>query len=222
MEEINVVGPRNPGEGFRIEDFPDAVRVIAIKGESAKRIAHLVLHRSDLLFAKSCLESLALGQHEPIRSALWNSSLVALIKCFSNSKSRFKLEPKVLYHESRSHKLTLEVFEFFRNLRNKHIVHDDNSFLQGMPGAIVNTADSAERIAGIVTFTAHVDVLGQEAFSNLLLLIDSALEWVAVQHEQCCQAAKAELEKLPHADLLKFPEVEYSKPQVADVGKQRP
>ncbi len=42
--------------GLCIEGFPDAVKVIKIKGPKAQRLCDLARHKADLDFAKRCLD----------------------------------------------------------------------------------------------------------------------------------------------------------------------
>lgn len=46
------------GGGLSVEGIPDGVKLIALTGAEAKRLAHLTLHQSDLDFAKRCLVAL--------------------------------------------------------------------------------------------------------------------------------------------------------------------
>jgi len=45
-------------EGFHIEGFPEAVKVLGIKGPNARRLANLTLHKADLEFSLSCLDGI--------------------------------------------------------------------------------------------------------------------------------------------------------------------
>ena len=48
MEYIHVTKVGGPGTGFHLEGFPDGVKVIALTDPKAIRVAHLVLHLTDL------------------------------------------------------------------------------------------------------------------------------------------------------------------------------
>src|ERR1035437_8666819 len=54
MESYNVSKP-NESE-FHIDGFPDAVKVISLRGATAREAADLTSHRSDLNFAAACAE----------------------------------------------------------------------------------------------------------------------------------------------------------------------
>ena len=86
-------------EGFHIEGFPDAVKVLRLHGPNAQRLADLALHRADLDFALECLEQInkVPEQSYVLRQALWRSAVVHYIKCFGSNESRFSLDSRKLY-----------------------------------------------------------------------------------------------------------------------------
>ena len=135
--------------GFHIEGFPDASKVIKVHGPKAQRIADFALHRSDLLIALESLEGInsIAPEMRSVRQSLWRSAIVHCIKCFTDSKSRSGLDPKKVF---KGHSVALEVYEYFRALRNKHVAHDENSYLQCIPGAVLNKPGAEYKVAKIV------------------------------------------------------------------------
>lgn len=220
MENLKISKSGGPGSGFQIEGFPEAVKVVVLKDAIAKRISHLVLHLGDLDFAERCLQTLAIGQVEPTRSALWTSAITHFYKCFGNSKARFRLDPRMVYRGE--DELALENFFHFQAMRNKHFVHDENAFLQAHTGAVINGPSSTHKIAKIITFSARGDILGQDSFTNLRLLIEGAKKWVVAEHDKLCDDLTVDLERRAHADLLGLPPLQYSKPDVEDASNTRP
>lgn len=77
-------------QGFQIEGFPEAVKVVRITGRDRQRLADLGLHKRDLDFALECLTAINQVPEQPgiVREALWRSAIVHFIKCFGKSKSR--------------------------------------------------------------------------------------------------------------------------------------
>lgn len=218
MENIRISKSGGPGSGFHIEGFPEAVKVAALKGARARRISHLVLHLGDLSFAEACLQILAKGQVEPTRTALWSAALIHYMKCFGQSKTRFRLDPSRVYP---GNALALENCAFSNAMRNKHVVHDENAFLQALPGAIINGPRSSHKVAKIVTFAARADILGQDSFTNLRLLIEGAKAWVVAEHDDLCERVTKDLEGMAHQDLLALSDMAYSKPEVEDASRER-
>jgi hypothetical protein len=143
-------------QGFHIEGFPDAVKVLGISGPKSRRLADLALHKSDLDFALECLTAINQVAEEPyiIRQALWRSAIVHFIKCFSESESRFSLNPKQVYKNDPG---ASEPYRYFDSLRNKHLIHDENSYAQCLPGAVLNKKGMDHKIAKIVCLSVIGD-----------------------------------------------------------------
>ena len=132
---------------FHIEGIPDAVKIITINNPKAKRLADLSLHKEDLEFADACLDALNQTNENPIvREALWRSAIVHYMKCFGNG-IRFQLTPKKIY-KSESPEALL-AFNYFKVLRNKHFIHDVNSYAQSIPGAVLNNGTKDYKIEEI-------------------------------------------------------------------------
>lgn len=205
---------------LHIEGFPDAIKLIRLD-DQARRISDLVLHRHDLEFADQCLDAINKVNNEPsvIKEALWRSALIHYAKCFGNSAARFQLcSIKIYKNESPE---SMQVFEYFLNLRNKHVVHDENSYAQIIPGAVLNKGDKAYKIEKILCLEVHADTLGQENYSNLKLLIQKALAWVIAEFDTCCAIVTKELEAISYDNLLSKEDVNFRIPTVTELGKNR-
>lgn len=206
--------------GFHIEAFPDAVKVVAINGKKSKRLADLSLHRADLEFADACLDAINKAPEEPrvIREALWRSAIVHFLKCFGDG-ARFQLTPEKLYKGEPPEALL--AFSYFKSLRNKHLVHDENSYAQSIPGAILNNGKKNYKIEKIVCFTAFSSTLEQGSFSNLKLLIQKARIWVVAEFDSLCEQLTTDLEKEPYELLLARDSLTYSKPTLDAIHSAR-
>jgi len=207
--------------GLHIEGFPGAVKFIKLDIPGARRIADLGLHKADLEFASECLASINDCPSEPstLRKALWSSAIVHYAKCFGGSKARFQLDFSAVYKgEPPEAKL---VFDYFKDLRNKHVVHDENSFAQSISGAVLNAQDNPDKIAKIICFSAIAQTLVQGNYSNLKLLVDKALAWVVAEFDRCCERATSELEKLSYEELLAKESVQYTAPSADEVASSR-
>jgi hypothetical protein len=209
------------GEGFHIEGFTDAIKVLRIIGPKSQRLADLALHKADLDFSLGSLEAINQLPEEPIilRQALWRSAIVHFVKCFGRSESRFSLDPKKVY---RGDAEAFEPFEYFDSLRNKHLVHDENSYAQCLPGAVLNKKGMGQKIAKIVCLSVIADTLNQENYSNLHLLASRALEWVVAQFDELCNLLTSELEPKSHEELFAMEGITYTVPGADDVYKARP
>lgn len=122
----------------------NSARIVKIPGSQAKWFAHLTLHRHDLTMAKTYLaelDSLAEVEDTPptVLAALWESALTTVVKCFTNNVSRTSLDQDAVFGPSEP-TITPERAEFnhLKYLRNKHIAHDENDWMQALPLAIID------------------------------------------------------------------------------------
>jgi hypothetical protein len=163
--------------GLHVEGFPDAEKLIKIKGKEARRLADLALHKADLDFAHQSLEGLNLVPSElwVLRQALWRSAIIHYIKCFGSSEARFQLSAAKIYN---GNKLALDAFAYFKDIRRKHIVHDENSYSQSIPSAVLNKKESYHKIEKIICLSIIADTLDKDSYSNFSLLISDATKWV--------------------------------------------
>jgi len=213
---------------WHIEGFPDAAKVFRLEGQQAKRLADLALHQNDLNFALECLEGVNLiakqfhGKEEQLhglRQGLWYSAIVHCMKCFGDHESRFSLNPKQVFKGNTVD--AMEPFEYFKNLRNKHLVHDENSYTQSLPGAILNKKGCDSKIARIVCLSVIGNTLDQNAYTGLHRVITVALERVNQQFEDLCSLVTSELESVPYDELLSREAIVYSAPKTEEISRPR-
>lgn len=206
--------------GIHIEGFPDALKVIQIDGPRSKRLADLALHKEDIEFAIECLEAINQVPDKSwvIKQSLWRAAVIHFIKCFGISESRFQLDANKIYRGNIS---ALDAFSFFKNLRDKHFIHDENSYAQCISGAILNNGKKAFKIEKIVCFSAIAETLEQENYSNLHLLLQTARDWVIREFDTLCEALTKEMEALPYQDLIVRKSINYQVPKVEEVDRPR-
>jgi hypothetical protein len=207
--------------GFRIEGFPDGAKVVRIDGPKANRLSDLSLHKSDLEFADDCLNAINDLPKESIliREALWRSAIVHFLKCFGDAGARFQLSADRIYStEPPEAKMA---YAYFKGLRNKHLIHDENSYAQSVPGAILNKGNKKYKIEKIVCMSAIARTLESGNYSNLKLLIKKAREWVVSEFENLCDLLTKELEKISYEALLAREAPCYRAPTVDDINKNR-
>jgi len=216
MERLSVT---KTDSGFCIQGFPDAVKVIRINGPEGKRLSDLALHRADLEFAAACLEAINHVPDEPsvLREALWRGAIIHFMKCFGSSL-RFQLSAKKVY---KGNSMALNAFSYFDNLRNKHVVHDENAYAQSIPGAILNKGDKPYKIEKVVCFSAMAETLCQDNYSNLHLLCQTAIAWVANEFTQLCEAQTKKLEAKSYDDLYRQEAITYTAPALDQISKKR-
>src|SRR5258708_757937 len=205
-------------EGFHVEGFPGAVKVLRITGPKVQRLADLALHKVDLDFTLECLEAINKTPDKPylLREVLWQAAIVHYIKCFGQSESRFSLNPKTVYKGDAG---AFEPYKYFDSLRNKNLVHDENSYTQCLPGAVLNKNDMPYKIAKIVCLSLVGSTLGQENYQNLHLLATRAQEWVVTQFDELCNLLTSDLEPRGYEALFAMEGITYTAPTADEVHK---
>jgi len=218
MEQFNITQRES---GLHIEGFPDAVKVLRIDGSRAKRLSDLALHKADLDFAENCLDAINLTTEDAyvVREALWRSSIVHFLKCFGDAGARFQLSAKKIFKAEPPE--AMMAFEYFKGLRNKHLVHDENSYSQSIPGAILNNRNKGYKIEKIVCFSAIAITISQDNYNNLKLLIQKSRVWVIAEFDKLCEVLTEELERESYEKLFGKPSINYQLPMIDEIHRKR-
>lgn len=212
----------NPLKGaLTIEGFPDAVKVICIETPEARKLADLALHKADLEFSLSCLNLLKTLPTDAVvvKDALWISSIASYIKCFGFSEARIHLSFKKIYKGESP--IAKEVFGYFKDLRNKHMLHDENSYSQCFSGAILNNEKKEKKIEKVICLGVRVNTFSEENLAQMNHLVDNALNWVTREFDKLCERISHQLEQEPYKELLAKKSIEYKLPKVEEVSVSR-
>jgi hypothetical protein len=207
-----------------IDGLPgDVVKIISfaeLLPRQARELSSVTAHRLDLAFARKCLELINETENDGIRQALWRSAATHYAKCFAQAKSmneRKPLHPDKVLEPGEARKM----HRYFTSLRNKHLVHDVNAWLQVPAGAVIAASGKGFNIEDVICTTLEGNSLNQPNYSNLWLLIKHALAWIEPEFERLCEEIKAELEKIPRETLLSQPDVTYRAPEADDIHQTR-
>lgn len=220
--EVNLVEDK-----FHIDGFSDAVKLISISDlvpNQSRELSNIASCRMDLIFAKACLDSLRDAQDPSplLQDALWRGAIVYYCKCFAQRGSKRPLPyTKILPVIPDSQPQPREIHKYFLALRNKHIVHDENAWLQVLTGAVVAVPGRAYNMEKVVCASFQGQTLNDGNFGNLYLLIEHALVWVESRFDTLCNDITEELEKLPRETLLGQPQLKYRAPEAKDVDSPR-
>jgi hypothetical protein len=218
---FNVVGS-NITQNFTHD--PDAAKGVAVPDTFAGPLVNLALHKIDLIRAKRFLEEIVrLGGVQPGQAmstacaACWEAALVATMKCFQKSDARAeKLDKAKIFTDQ----TVRDAFEDLMELRNQHIVHDGNDWMQAIPYAVVtkrghnpavNDVDCVV-IEGVET--AHIDLFRK--------VVDTALTWVQTEFGKLRESIRGDLAKWDHDDLMALPLPTTKTPTAGSIGQTRP
>src|SRR5262249_43070251 len=129
-------------KSLHVEGYPDAVALKRIDDPIARQLQGITLHQFDLAFCKTALDWLGRIDRLAtplIAEALWVSAITRYFKCFGENKARTQLSAKKVLKE---HPGAGDVFGYFQDLRDKHIVHDENPYSQSLVAIALNAQDA--------------------------------------------------------------------------------
>jgi hypothetical protein len=108
-----------------------------------------------------------------------------------------------------------------KNLRDKHLVHDENSWTQCETGAIVGGPDAQDKIVKVVSLAMQAKTLDQANYSNLHLLLTTARDWVRAEYDRIATDLSRQLEAKPYDELVDSPGMTCDRPGLLDPGVTR-
>jgi hypothetical protein len=204
-------------------EFPHGKKVVHVDTVDGKALADLVLHRSDLNFARESLDAINHPGITPhIQESLWRSAITHLYKCFQHHESRKRLLVDDVYvgapEQARRN------FDFFRNVRNKQLVHDENSSTQSFTVAILNDGTKPHKVEAVRAMAMTFQLLGpegQQNYESFYQIVVRVQEWVTREFDKLQAKIYADLEKLSYAELDGMPSVLGYVPTLAEVGQKR-
>jgi len=202
-----------------IPTLPDAIKFVRIDGPRARQLADLALHESDLQRVLSMLEELNAATSDFVKMALWQLAVITFIKCFVGGSARIQLSDSVIYGKTPG---AMDAFRYLKNIRDKHFVHDENAYAQCVPAAAINDGSKSYNIEKIIAFTSTGVTLDQSGYNNLHLATRDALAWIAGKFDSLCDEITVDLEKVPRATLLEYPDVKIAIAKPEEVAVRRP
>lgn len=207
---------------MELTGYPDKEKVVLASGSDASMMADYSLHCHDLQVAADCLRELSLLPTGPIVSitqrALWLTAISNYSKCFGKD-TRTRLKADEVFAGTPPAAMTSH--NFYVNLRNKQLIHHDNSFTQALPMAVIAKAGGTRNVLGVVSAVHESHTNSPEGVASLSAIVDHAFKWSKSKMDEHNQRLHENLEKLPRDQLLGLPTPEYAVPQTADVGTTR-
>ena len=204
-----------------IDGFPDAAKVISVSALApglSRNLADLALHRLDLMFARDCLADLHDCGSEVASEALWRSAIIYYCKCFDDTaRARKFLRSGEIFDRGDPRKL----HRYFMTLRNKHIAHDENAYLQAHPVAVIAGEDKGYSVEKVLYLTFQSRTRDETNRQKLGLLVTHVLSWTEARIEEYYKLIRVELEKHDYQVLLQQPDRKYHAPAPSDHSSTR-
>lgn len=200
-----------------LKHHPSPAKVIAIPEPLAAPLLNLALHRTDLSRARKFLDEFDRQggvkppestvhqgtRFSPVCEALWLAALGSTMKCFQHSEARSsKLDPANIFGTDTTQGVRA-TFDLLKQLRNKHVLHDENDWMQAIPVAIVGAPGHVPVVSDIDcmvmegTDTAHIGQFGA--------VVDAALAWINHEIDAQIEVIRADLLARSYDDLIALP-----------------
>ena len=115
----------------------------------------------------------------------------------------------------------MDAFKYFKELRNKHLAHDENDYTTCIPCASINLGGKSYKVENVGFIGTTAMTLDQSNFTNLFSLIAEAKNWVEERHIKLTKAINDELEAMTLEDLLAHEEAHLSMPDLDRIDLPR-
>jgi hypothetical protein len=199
-------------------EWHNGLTQVHLTGRIAERVAALSLHHYDMSFCERILK-----EHHPkfvqdyndVSLALWIAVLTKFMSCFQSSKARARLDPRNVYG---SNPTALQHFELLLALRNKHIVHDENSHYEAAAFAWLEPSGDVRQVGPMLS-VARID---PELVAAMRLLVAHAQDYIHVAMEDAGQALLEEVQAMTSEERTSLPKgVWFDLPTEDDIKKTR-
>jgi hypothetical protein len=187
------------GGSAELDTSPDGAHCVRIEGTDAVRLSHLSMYRDDLTVARSCLDFLGGAASAPplIRDALWRAAIVHYAKCFGTSRAHFRLPVRRILPDPTA----LVAHQYFLDLRERYVVHDERRYGSVLPGAVIAAPDSAQSVDAVTCVSVFDETLTPTNHRHLDDLVDSTRAWVEEQHGRVTERLLTQLRGLTREQL---------------------
>lgn len=209
---------------IHVLDYPEADLILALPDDDlVKRLKDMWLHWWDLNEAKQFLESMNTNNSDIVNRALAQNSIVLFYKCFGKSEFRDNSlsRKKILAGYPPE---TKEVFDFYKALRDKFIVHDQSRYSQVLTGAVLESkkeypfVDTLSMVAVAQKFKSKEDLDGLSSFYRLVLV---ALQWVETEIDKKSDLIREKYKKYKMCDFQAFKPLKLKAPTQDELYQKR-
>lgn len=207
-------------ETIHLSGYPSNTRTVTVSTPTSSAARDMHLHRQDLEAVRNMLDAARdEATPEKLRGYLWNSAISTYCKCFqaSNSRARLRVDEVLAGLPENARK----AFDYFMNLRNKHLLHDDNAYSQARVAAVVCADSEQAPIAGLHVLTFTADTLDESHFVSFQMLLSHTTYWASAKGESLLKAVRDELANLTREELLSLPPLQVAVPTVESVKASR-
>ncbi len=194
-------------------------KLLQLSGPKVRTLKEFSLHHHDLMTSAQLLETLNnKSLSEEVRKGLWYYTITIFYKCFKHSDARRRLWPQVVFAKRPD---LMPAYDFFLNLRDRHIVHDDNPYIKAYVGLYVAKEDSTYTVKDVISNVAVFDILDKNRWQLFSELVNYAVNWVRLERIRLHELIKKEYEVKTAAELDALEELSITVPTVAQVSEKK-
>jgi hypothetical protein len=211
-------GSRMENGLLHIDGYPTAERLAEMPAPLGKRIADLRLHQSDLVFCEEAMQELAkvVPAVGTVARALLIAVLTKFFSCFGRNEASEPLQPGRIFKGEAG---AMEVFNYFKALRNKHIVHNESVMTYTRTAVVLGHGSAIQDIMSLQFFPELMDEAHPQ---QLYELVAYTLKAVAKEIEDARAAGFAKLRAMTAEQRAALPDLPpYIAPTAADAWRVR-
>ena len=202
------------------ENSPSATKkLLQLSGPKARTLKEFSLHHHDLTSSLQLLEALNnTSFSNEVRKGLWYHAITVFYKCFKHSDARRRLWPQVVFAKRPD---LMPAYNFFLNLRDRHIVHDDNPYIQSYVGVSVSVENDKYTVEDIISNVAVFDILDENIWRTFRELVQHTVDWVHTEKKRLQALLKKECEEKSPEELRNLKELSITVPTLAQVSTKK-
>lgn len=216
--------------GLHVDEFFEEGRqqsvgelpIVRVEYEEAQQLADLTAIFRDLKFVREVLQRLLRlldenSEDHVLIQSYWTAGLIAYVRCFATGV-RFGLREDVFKQREGA----VEVHQFVRGLRDKHIAHSVNPFEQTAVGLILSEPTATERkVEGVAALAATHIIADREGVNSFLAIVGMAMQHVKEEAERSRARTLQVGQQLPIDDLYLRERLRVTAPGPQDASRAR-
>jgi hypothetical protein len=199
-------------------DWHDALKQAQLTGHKARRVAALSLDHFDISFCDRLLEEhhhKFVQDYSDLSLALWIAVVTKFMSCFKTSKARPPLDPQKVFG---SNSTALQNFNLLMALRDKHVVHDENSHYEAKAFVWLEPNGDVRQVGPMIA-VARIDPALVVAMRKL---VNAAQDHIHVAMEDAGKALLAEVQAMSPEERATLPKgIWFAIPTADDIKKTR-
>ena len=115
----------------------------------------------------------------------------------------------------------MPVFRYFQDLRDKHIIHDENPYSQSYVALALNAENTKFKVADVISLAINAFTADDSHLQSFSQLVQFTLEWVEHKRDELHNLLGARYESENYEALMLLPNIEYRAPTANEIALAR-